>query len=120
MAALIGKLIILLIPILGVLYPMVRFLPRLYDWMMRSNILRMYGELRFLEDELTSNRSTVCDTGEMVARLDRLAEQANHLRIPVAYASMLYELRNHIDLVREGLKKRAASAAEGVVVRSES
>ena len=120
MAALIGKLIILLIPILGILYPMVRFLPRLYDWMMRSNILRMYGELRFLEDELTSNRGTVCDTGEMVARLDRLAEQANHLRIPVAYASMLYELRNHIDLVREGLKKRAASAAEGVVVRSES
>jgi hypothetical protein len=56
----------------------------------------------------------------MVARLDRLEEQANHLRIPVAYASMLYELRNHIDLVREGLKKRAASAAEGVVVRSES
>src|SRR6516162_9547709 len=32
MAALIGKLIILLIPILGVLYPMVRFLPRLYFW----------------------------------------------------------------------------------------
>jgi len=119
MAALIGKLIILLIPILGVLYPMVRFLPRLYDWRMRSKVLRMYGELRFLEDELTSTRGTVCDAGEMVARLDRLAEQANHLRIPVSYASMLYELRNHIDLVREGLKKRAASAAEGVVLRSE-
>jgi hypothetical protein len=107
MAALIGKLIILLIPILGVLYPMVRFLPRLYDWTMRSKILRMYGELRFLEDELTRPRGTVCDTGEMVARLDRLQERANQLRIPVAYASMLYELRNHIDLVREGLNKRA-------------
>jgi len=105
MAALIGKLIILLIPILGVLYPMIRFLPRLYDWMIRSKILRIYGELRFLEGELTGSRGTVCDTGEMVARLDRLEEQANHLRIPVAYASMLYELRNHIDLVSEGLKK---------------
>src|SRR5262249_14686392 len=31
MAALLGKLIILLIPILGLLYPMMRFLPRLYD-----------------------------------------------------------------------------------------
>src|SRR5262249_18755998 len=30
MAALLGKLIILLIPILGLLYPMMRFLPRLY------------------------------------------------------------------------------------------
>jgi len=105
MAALIGKLIILLIPILGVLYPMVRFLPRLYDWSMRSKVLRMYGELRFLEDELSSARGTGRDTTEMVARLDRLEEQANHLRIPVAYASMLYELRNHIDRVSEGLKK---------------
>ena len=43
---------------------------------------------------------------EMVARLDRLEEQANHLRVPVAYAGMLYSLRDHIDLVREGLKKR--------------
>ena len=55
-AALIGKLIILLIPILGVLYPMMRSLPRLYDWMMRSKVLRMYGELRLLEDEIASAR----------------------------------------------------------------
>jgi TRAP transporter TAXI family solute receptor len=50
-AELTGKLIILLIPILGVLYPMTQFLPRLYDWAMRSKVLRMYGELRFLEDD---------------------------------------------------------------------
>jgi hypothetical protein len=43
----------------------------------------------------------------MIARLDRLEEQTNHVRVPVAYASMLYGLRNHIDLVREGLRKRA-------------
>jgi TRAP-type uncharacterized transport system substrate-binding protein len=119
MAALIGKLIILLIPILGVLYPMMRFLPRLYDWMMRSKVLRLYGELRFLEEELTRTRGTMCDTGEVVARLDRLQEQANHLRIPVAYASMLYELRNHIDLVREGLRKHAQRVTEEVLARSE-
>jgi TRAP-type uncharacterized transport system substrate-binding protein len=101
MAALIGKLIILLIPILGVLYPMTRFLPSLYDWVMRSRILRMYGELRLLEDEMANAH----DRREMVACLDRLEEQANHLRVPVAYAGMLYSLRDHIDLVREGLKK---------------
>jgi TRAP-type uncharacterized transport system substrate-binding protein len=115
MAALIGKVMILLIPILGVLYPMVRFLPRLYDWRMRSKVLRMYGELRFLEDELANARGTGSDTSEMVARFDRLKEQANHFRIPVAYASMLYELRNHIDLVSEGLKKHAERMAEAVL-----
>jgi TRAP-type uncharacterized transport system substrate-binding protein len=112
MAALIGKLIILLIPVLGVLYPMMRFLPRLYDWAMRSKVLRMYGELRLLEDEVANAGGSGRDTREMIARLDRLEEQANHLRMPVAYASMLYMLRNHIDLVREGLKKHADKVVE--------
>jgi len=110
MAALIGKLIILLIPIVGVLYPMTRFLPRLYDWVMRSKVLRMYGELKLLEDEMTSARTSGKDLREMIARLDRLEEQANHLRMPVAYMSMLYMLRNHIDLVREGLRKHAVKS----------
>ena len=111
-AALIGKLIILLIPILGVLYPMMRSLPRLYDWMMRSKVLRMYGELRLLEDETESARRSGSDTRDMIARLDRLEQQANHLRVPVAYASMLYSLRDHIALVREGLNKHADKTAE--------
>jgi TRAP-type uncharacterized transport system substrate-binding protein len=107
MAALIGKLIILLIPILGVLYPMTRLLPRLYDWLMRSKVLRMYGELRLLEDEMMAARSSGRDVRDMIRRLDRLEEQANHLRVPVAYASTLYMLRDHIGLVRAGLKKPA-------------
>jgi TRAP transporter TAXI family solute receptor len=104
-AELVGTLIILLIPILGVLYPMVRFLPGLDDWLMRSKILRMYGELRFLEDEMTDGRGPGCNEQGIIARLDRLEDQANHLKLPVAYASMLYVLRNHIGLVRESLKK---------------
>lgn len=110
MASLIGKLVILLIPILGVLYPMMRFLPLLYDWVMRSKVLRMYGELRLLEDEMTNARKAGRDVREMIARLDHLEEQANHLRMPVAYVSMLYLLRDHIGLVREGLKKPADKA----------
>jgi TRAP-type uncharacterized transport system substrate-binding protein len=112
MAALIGKLVILLIPIMGVLYPMMRFLPRLYDWLMRSKVLRMYGELKLLEDEMTTADATGRDVHEMVSRLDRLEEQANHLRMPVAYMSMLYVLRDHIALVREGLTKHATKKSE--------
>jgi hypothetical protein len=104
-AELFGTLIILLIPILGVVYPMIRSLPRLYDWLMRSKITRIYGELRFLEDEIIDARRTGRDMSAMVAQLDHLEEQANHLKIPLAYASRLYELRNHIDIVRGHLQK---------------
>ena len=104
-ADLFGKLIVILIPILGVLYPILRFLPPLYDWLMRSKIARIYGELRFLEDEIIEAHRNGGDLGAMAARLDHLEEQANQLRIPLAYASMLYILRNHIDIVRERLQK---------------
>ena len=70
----------------------------------------MYGELRLLEDEMVNASDRGADTGEMISRLDRLEQQANRLRMPVAYASMLYILRNHIDLVREGLKRHADKA----------
>ncbi len=105
MATFLGKLILLLIPLLGVLYPLMRFLPSLYDWTMRAKISRLYGELRFLEDEIVAAHGTGADTGDMIARLDRLDGQANHLKVPVGYASMLYMLRNHIDLVRMRLQK---------------
>jgi hypothetical protein len=48
----------------------------------------------------------------MVARLDHLEEHASHLRMPAAYASTLYGLRNHIDLVREGLRKQHTEKVE--------
>jgi len=70
--------------------------------MMRRKISRLYGELRFLEAELPA-RTGAQDRRTMAARLDHLEQQANRLRIPAAYASMLYMLRYHIDLVRQRL-----------------
>ena len=108
MATLVGKLFILLIPILGLLYPMMRFLPVLYDWLMRSKIMRIYGELRFLEDQIVNARRADRDIGPLVAQIDQLEQRANVLKIPAAYASMLYMLRNHIDQVRERLQNPPA------------
>jgi TRAP-type uncharacterized transport system substrate-binding protein len=102
MSSLVARLLVLLIPIIGVLYPALRFVPAIYGWMMRRKIERLYGELRFLEDELNAS-SAVRDAKPTLARLDRLEERANHLRIPVTYASMQYLLRNHIALVRARL-----------------
>ena len=77
-----------------------------------AEILKMFQfELRFLEDEIMTARSSGRDTHEMIGRLNRLEKQANDLRIPPTYASMLYMLRDHIDLVREGLKKHPGKVA---------
>jgi TRAP transporter TAXI family solute receptor len=101
MASLVGHLLVLLIPAIAVLYPMFRFLPGLYGWLMRRKIARLYGELRFLEDEITDAGPT--DGAQLTARLDRLETQANQLRMPIVYESMMYLLRHHISIVRNRL-----------------
>ena len=68
---------------------------------------------------MRSARGTGRDTTEMIAQLDRLEEQANHLKMPVAYANLQYELRNHIDLVSEDLKKHTERMTAEVLARSE-
>jgi TRAP transporter TAXI family solute receptor len=109
MASLVGRLVIVVIPIIGLLYPLMRALPAAYGWLMRSKISRLYGELRFLEDQIGTGKAGGPD-GEIVAKLNRLEQQANHLHVPAGYASMLYMLRNHIDLVRARLGTRNHSA----------
>jgi hypothetical protein len=70
---------------------------------MRSKISRLYGELRFLEDEMEAS-GPQRDTAKLLARLDRLEQQANHVKLPLGFANMLYMLRDHIALVRERLQ----------------
>ena len=104
MASLVGRLLILLIPIIGVLYPMARFLPALYNWLMRSRIARLYGELKFLENEIAISPATDCSG--LVARLNQLEKQANTLKVPIGYVTMVYLLREQVALVRDRLNAR--------------
>jgi hypothetical protein len=68
---------------------------------MRRKIARLYGELRFLEDEITGGGPS--DRAQLTARLDQLEKQANQLRMPIAYESMMYLLRHHVGIVRNRL-----------------
>ena len=80
---------------------------------MRRKISRFHEELRFLEDELAGPATQ--DAANALARLDRLEQQANHLRLPTAYAGMQYMLRHHIALVRERLMAQRDKRAPSVV-----
>jgi len=104
MASLVGRMLILLIPIIGVLYPMARLLPALYNWLMRSRIARLYGELKFLENEISANGGA--DSRDLTVRLNKLEKEANDLKVPIAYVTMMYLLREQVAIVREQLRPR--------------
>ena len=104
LAVLTNHLLLLLIPVVGVIYPLLRFLPTLHEMEMRRRIFRVYGELKLIEHTMEA-RKAGDSMGDLIGRLDRLEGTANRLRVPVSYADMLYTLRTHIALVRERFKK---------------
>lgn len=110
MASLASQLLLLLIPLVGVLYPLFRLVPLAYGGIMRLRIFRLYGELKFLETELdTANGAAALQ--RLDGQLENLEQRANHLRVPEMYADRLYTLRLHINLVRSRLT--AARGSQG-------
>jgi TRAP-type uncharacterized transport system substrate-binding protein len=102
MATLVERVLVVFIPLAVVLYPMIKFLPQTYDWLMRSRILRLYDEMRSIEKEIEFE-GQVHNLDAISAKLDQLSQRANQLRLPTTYASTLYTLRSHLNLVRARL-----------------
>jgi len=108
LAVLTSRLLVLLVPVLGVLFPLLHFGPALYRGLMQRRIYRLYGELKFIEAALEAG----ADTGDARARLQRLQARVSHMVMPGMYAPLLYHLRSHIELV-EGRLQQGGRVSEG-------
>ena len=63
------KLLVVFVPMAALLYPMFKFLPQMYDWIMQLGIRRLYDEMRLIESEMGAE-SHRHDADTMVAKLD--------------------------------------------------
>jgi TRAP transporter TAXI family solute receptor len=108
LAQLAGRLLIVLVPLVGVLYPLLRFAPALYGWSMRRRVFRLYGDLKLIEAELDAHTT---DAATLLRRLDHLEERADHLQVPLAFAQTLYHMRSHIGLARARLQPHPTELA---------
>jgi len=105
-AALVERAIILLIPLLVVLVPAFNLLPRVLRWRARSRLVRWYGRLALLERDVSTRKgdAPIEQWTQELAQLERSVGQSH---MPPAFASEIFTLREHIDLVRrEILAKR--------------
>jgi len=99
LAALASRLLLLLIPVVGILYPLFRLLPAAYGWGMQYRIYRLYGELKVLEMEFDGESGG--PRHALDERLGQLERRADRMRVPLRFAPVLYNLKMHIGLVRE-------------------
>lgn len=99
-AVLVERLLIFLIPFLGIVVPLFRLLPGVHRSMMNRRIISLYGGLKLVETEM-ENKGDEATRADMLRRLDDLQRKADGLRVPLPYSQMLYTLKQHIRLVRD-------------------
>ncbi len=102
LAVLVERLFVMILPLVMVLLPLLKFAPAIYSWRVRSKIVRCYGDLKFLENDVRQHYNPP-QHQEYVAHLERIENTASTLNIPLAFSDLLYTLREHINLVREEL-----------------
>lgn len=109
-AVLVERLFVMLLPLFALLLPLLRIAPAIYTWRVRSKIFRCYGELKFLENDIRQHYDAARHA-DYLERLDRIEEEANTRNIPLGFTDLLYTLREHINFVRQKLRKLHAAAA---------
>jgi TRAP-type uncharacterized transport system substrate-binding protein len=105
-AALVERLLVFLLPLVGVAFPALRSLPGLYHWLARHRIFRFYGELKVIELEMEALPAGEGGEG-LRARLAELEDRAGRLRVPAFEAWLAHTLRHHVRLVSERLEQRS-------------
>ena len=105
LAVLAERLLLLLVPLFGIVLPLIRVVPEAYRRMVERRIIRLYGELKLLEAELEA-RGPEASHADAIPRLDALERRADELRVPLRFSQILYTLKVHIRLVRDRLARR--------------
>lgn len=98
LAVIVEQVLVVILPVLGVAYPVAKGLAALYEWGVKRRILLVYGELWFLHNALEIAEDEQAKS-RLLAQLQRLQNRAGRLRVSSSFIPLLYTLRNHIDVV---------------------
>ena len=104
-AAAVDRLKILLLPLVTLLFPLLRIAPPLYRWRVRRRILRWYKRINDLEKRLRERPATQEERTDAAADLDRFDSELATVKVPLGYADELYDLRLHLRMVRADLSE---------------
>ncbi len=98
----IERMAVLLLPFLAVLLPLFKILPALIQWRNKSRLFRWYRELKHLESQVAANPDPARLDGYL-NRLDEIENGVATTRVGTNYSDYVYNLRLHVDLVRNRL-----------------
>lgn len=106
----IGRVAILLLPVLFFIVPLLRALPGLYNWQMRSRVYRHYSRIREI-DLAVHLAASEAELDELESDLEKADDAVTALRLPASFRDRAYSARLHIELVRHRIARRREELA---------
>jgi hypothetical protein len=97
----------ILIAAVAVVIPIFTYGPKLYDWLLQSQLRRLYRRLRLIEDEMLGELTAARVTA-LKSDVDSISRAARIL--PLRHSDLFFALIMHIDLVRARLAARLVAS----------
>ena len=111
-ATLVARMLAIVVPMTIILVPGFKIAPFVFRWRVESRIYRWYAVLQRIERESYQSPMDAERHGELLRHLDHVEATVTKLTVPPAFGDLLYDLRGHIAVVREGLLARHPEGAE--------
>jgi hypothetical protein len=106
MANLVQRVVFLLVPLAAILIPLFRLLPDIISQRQKRGLYRRYGELKFLEKDLTARTLDEAERRKARHQLDRIEDELVQAKFPLDLSDRVYTLRQHVDFVRAQLNRQ--------------
>ncbi|MGZ3790416.1 MAG: TAXI family TRAP transporter solute-binding subunit [Bacteriovorax sp.] len=104
LAAWFDRFILLVIPMLAFVLPLIRTIPKLYHWRLRTKIYQRYGELKFLETQIKAD-ATKSEREYYLQQINQIEERVNKMKMPQNFSEYIYSLKGHIQYVRDRVER---------------
>jgi hypothetical protein len=99
---------ILLLPLLTLLYPLLRSVGPTYRWVIQRRVYRWYRVLRRIEQQMDAS-DDAASLEQVREKLERVGDEIRGTNVPARYGANLFALRAHHRL----LVDRLASLEKG-------
>ena len=104
-ANLIERSAVILLPVLTILYPVLKSIPIAYQWRIRRRFLRYFSKLKKMERQRDGSPDAV-EISALNSAIRRISDAIIDLPVPVNYIDRYYELRAAVELVRSRIAAR--------------
>lgn len=97
------RLLLIALPIALAAWWLMWLVPSLLRWTLETKLIRWYGELKFIENDLLQADVPGLDLARFLVRLNAIEKNLLNFRCPKDMMARCYTLRQHVDFVRSRL-----------------